>query len=169
MFLIRPLFALVFFLVLVTDTIAGEVTFYLLRHAEKVTTNIEDPDPALTQEGHTRAAWMADYLADKGVSYIFSSNYRRTLETVAPLSKRLDIPIEIYDPHKLPEFAAHLKTMKGVIVVSGHSNTTPELAQLLSGQDMKLMPESEYDRFYEIRIVDHNSEVLVHRSQPPSH
>jgi len=67
---------------------------------------------------------------------------------LAPLSVATGIEIEIYDPLDLPGFAAHLKEMEGVIVISGHSNTTPELTALLSGQETEPMDESEYDRLY---------------------
>jgi len=161
--------AILFVLALPFQAQAGETTYYLLRHAEKITTDINNSDPGLTEQGYQRAAWMTEYLAGKGITRIFSSDYERTLETVAGLSGRLDIPVEIYDPRKLPEVAELFKTMEGVIVVAGHSNTTPALARLISGQDTETMPESEYDRFYEIRLgADGDAEVIIHRSQPSS-
>lgn len=162
-------FVLIFFLALPFEAGAGKATFYLFRHAEKITTDINETDPGLTEKGRLRATWLADYLEDKGVTRIFSSDTVRTLETVADLSAQLGISVEIYDPGTLEQATTMFKTLEGVIVVVGHSNTTPELAKLISGQDTNYMPESEYDRFYEIRMEnDGQTALTVRRSQPPS-
>jgi len=124
---------------------ADDAVYYLFRHAEKTR---EAEDPGLTPEGQARAENLAAYFMDKGVTRIFSSDTRRTRDTVGPLAEILGLEIELYDPRNLEEFAERLKTMDGVIVISGHSNTTPELTALLSGQATEAMPESEYDRLY---------------------
>ena len=56
--------------------------FYLIRHAEKVRTNKSDRDPALNENGIVRALKWKDYFIDKGISKIYSTNYKRTLQTV---------------------------------------------------------------------------------------
>ena len=127
--------------------LAGEVVYYLFRHAEKLA---DSPDPGLTTEGQARAQRLAAMLKDAGVTRIFSSNYKRTKDTVAPLAEATGIEVEIYDPRDLPGFAAELKGMDGVIIVSGHSNTTPELTAFLSGIETQAMEETEYDRLYQV-------------------
>lgn len=136
---------------------AGDTVYYLFRHGEKVA---DVPDPGLTVEGQARAEKLAELLKDAGVTRIFSSDYNRTRETVAPLAAATGIAIEIYDPRDLEGFARDLKGMDGVIVISGHSNTTPELAALISGQETEPMPESEYDRFYMVVLTDDGESVL---------
>ena len=131
--------------------LAGEAVYILFRHAEKM---IDGHDPELSYEGKKRALSISKYLEQAGVSRIFSSDYQRTRETVAPVSAMTGIPIEIYDPRNLEDFAQELKKMSGTIAVSGHSNTTPELAALISGEITKPMPETEYDRLYIIRRTD---------------
>ena len=88
-----------------------------------------------------------------GVTRIFSSDYKRTRDTVGPLSEATGIEIEIYDPRDLPGFAEQLKEMDGVIIISGHSNTTPELTALLTGYETEPMSEHEYDRLYQVIIT----------------
>ena len=51
------------------------------------------PDPGLTQEGRRQAAAAAEALAGRGISLLFASPYRRTLETAAAVAERLDVPI----------------------------------------------------------------------------
>lgn len=130
---------------------AGETVYFLFRHAEKMA---ESPDPGLTEEGQARAENLAAMLKDEGVTRIFSSDYKRTRDTVGPLAAATGIEIEIYDPRDLPGFAEQLKEMDGVIIISGHSNTTPELTAFLSGYETKPMEETEYDRLYMVTFYD---------------
>ena len=127
---------------------AGEAIYYLFRHAEKVAGSENPRDPDLTETGIARAENLAELLGDKGVTHIYSSDYIRTRDSVAPLSAATGVEIQIYDPRDLPGFAAQLKDIEGVIIISGHSNTTPELTALLSGHETEPMEESEYDRLY---------------------
>ncbi len=133
------------------ETQAAEAVFYVVRHAEKVVEE-GNSDPGLTDQGHERARHVAHMLAAKGVTRILSSDFRRTRDTARPLAELTGIEVELYDPRDLEGLAGKLKAMTGVIAVIGHSNTTPELAALLSGTAVEPMDESVYDRFYEVRL-----------------
>ena len=122
---------------------------YLFRHAEKTT---ESPDPGLTAPGQQRARKLADFLSQHGIEAIYSSNYRRTRETVLPLGEETGLVIELYDPRDLESLAQRLRTAAQNAAVVGHSNTTPELAALVSGLPTEAMEETEYDRLYEITL-----------------
>lgn len=125
--------------------LAHEAVYFLFRHAEKST---EGADPGLTEHGKERARAIGSHLQRAGVTRIFSSDYNRTRETVEPLSKATGIEIEFYDPRDLEGFARQLMGMSGTIAVSGHSNTTPELATLISGKTTELMTETDYGKLY---------------------
>lgn len=129
---------------------------YLVRHAEKQTGT--GKDPALTEKGHVRAANLIRYLKSKNISAVYSTNYKRTLQTAEPLAKMLDIKIKIYDPRKLEAFAGKLKAGSGNALVVGHSNTTPELVILLGGDDHGKIDESEYERVYLLQINGDNAQ-----------
>ena len=144
--LIVPILLFIFALIAAPAS-AGSAVYYLFRHAEKVA---DVKDPGLTGEGKARARYLVEFFKDKGVTDIFSSDYIRTRETVAPLSEATGIPVEIYDPRDLEGFASQLRELEGVIVISGHSNTTPELTALLTGQETEPMDESEHDRLYQV-------------------
>lgn len=130
----------------VTDPAADTASpvIILVRHAEKADDDPRDPD--LTPEGRARATALAALLTDAGVTRILSSDYRRTRETARPLAEHVGLDVELYDPRDLDGLAAELRQATGVVVVVGHSNTTPELAGLLGAGDTASMPESEYDR-----------------------
>ena len=128
-------------------TIANEI--FLVRHAEKQTGN----DPSLTPEGRERATTLARILGDKGLTHIHSTNYRRTIETAAPIAAQTGLEIEQYDPRDLASFADELRAAPGIHLVVGHSNTTPQLAEALGGEPGSPIDEqSEYDRLYVISL-----------------
>jgi probable phosphoglycerate mutase len=123
---------------------------FLVRHAEKVP---EAEDPELSQAGEQRAQALAGLLRDAGIGAVFSTDYRRTRDTAAPLASALGLYITIYDPARLSDLAAELNQRCGRCLVIGHSNTTPELVGLLGGEPGAPIDEaSEYDRLYVVSI-----------------
>lgn len=129
---------------------------YLIRHAEKsIAGPSDDPtDPHLSSQGVKRAGDLVRLLGEAGVTSIFSTDYRRTIETVDPLAKHLNLEVQNYDPHDLSGFAEMLKSSAARHVVSGHSNTTPVLVELLGGEPGPAIDEErEYDRLY-ILVID---------------
>ena len=122
---------------------------YLVRHAEKADTG---KDPELSDLGKERAEDLSRFLKDAGITNIWTTDYKRTRETVAPIAARTRVKVEVYDPSKLGEFATKLKSIPGRHLVVGHSNTTPGLVQALGGDPGPPMPDSEYDRFYIVTL-----------------
>lgn len=122
---------------------------YLVRHAEKLT----GKDPSLTNAGKERAETLAQFMSDKELTHIHSTNYKRTLETAAPVAAQTDIEIQIYDPSNLETFAGVLQSTPGIHLVVGHSNTTPQLARALGADPgSEIDEQSEYDRLYVIHL-----------------
>ncbi len=122
----------------------GGLTAYLVRHAEKA----EGKDPALTEAGQERAEVLSERLNAAGITAIYSTDYRRTQQTAAPLAKRLEIPIQSYNPRDLQGLVDRLRQSSGTVLIVGHSNTTPELVALLGGDPGAGMTEKTYDRLY---------------------
>ncbi|MDH3744504.1 MAG: histidine phosphatase family protein [Acidobacteriota bacterium] len=152
-----------FLLILVTASlgtfaaspVSGEepTIVYLVRHAERMSPAPADApqDPPLTETGWRRATRLAEVLQDAGVERILSSDLRRTRSTATPLAERLGLEIELYDPGRLEELAVRLGQSGQVILVSGHSNTTPELVRLLGGNPGRPIHEAtEFDRLYAV-------------------
>lgn len=122
-------------------------TVFLLRHAEKADDGTSDP--LLTEAGRERSAALADLLEDAGITGIYSTDYKRTRQSVEPLAQRLGLTLNLYDPRRLSDTAELLKTLPGRYVVSGHSNTTPELVRLIGGEPgAPIVEAGENDRLY---------------------
>ncbi len=109
-------------------------TFILIRHAEKVIDGSKNP--ALTQQGETRAQHLLEMFTKADVTAIYSTNYKRTRMTVAPLAKHKELEIQTYQWKNPKEWLSTIleNNAGGTVVISGHSNTTPVLANLLIGK-----------------------------------
>jgi broad specificity phosphatase PhoE len=124
----------------------------LVRHAEKATEGGDDP--ALTPAGQQRAEALVQVAQNAGVSAIYATRFRRTRETAQPLAARLGIPITVGEvirggnQAQAAEQARELlsKHRGQVVLVVGHSNTLPLLAEALTGMPIQPIPDSEYDR-----------------------
>lgn len=141
-------------------------TIYLVRHAEKVTDGgamlVEDPkDPPLTPAGEARAEALAELLKDAGITQVWSTNYKRTRNTAAPLHKALGLEVMLYNPSDLQGFAETLKAQPNEIaLVVGHSNTTPALVEALGGDGgIPIDEKAEYDRLYVVSLSSGASEI----------
>ncbi|RLA02671.1 MAG: histidine phosphatase family protein [Gammaproteobacteria bacterium] len=137
---------------------------FLVRHAEKVADGSKDPE--LTNIGKHRAERLAQILKAKNITKIFSSNYKRTMETARPLAELLGLDIQPYDPRDLQQFALKLKAESANMLVVGHSNTTPALVQFLGGDSHGPMDESEYDRLYHLQVDGKNIQTNLLTFKP---
>jgi broad specificity phosphatase PhoE len=128
-------------------------TVILVRHAEK---KIEpnNPDPDLAPEGVERAQEIARVFCDAGVNAIYATQFKRTQQTVKPLSDRTGVPVSLLDANQTDELVNRIKTsLRGkTIFIAGHNNTVPAIVSTLSGESYPLIPESEYDNLFIVTI-----------------
>jgi 2,3-bisphosphoglycerate-dependent phosphoglycerate mutase len=129
-----------------------EVTIILVRHAEKADTT--SPDPELSDAGKERAQRLVKKIGKYRPGAFYSTDYKRTRDTVTPLAAKRKKDVKIYDARKPKELIDEI--MKGKIkryVVAGHSNTVPGLANLIAKKEMfKNLEDSEYTIIWLIRM-----------------
>lgn len=111
-------------------------TFYLIRHAEKVRTDKSDKDPKLNKYGMLRAIKWQEYFSDKNISKIYSTNYKRTLETVKPIQESSDIIPIIYSPSDIDYKNFIMSNKIEVVLIVGHSNTIPDFVNGLISENV---------------------------------
>ena len=114
-------------------------TIYLVRHAEKQTAV---SDPPLTVCGEERAVALQDFLSDIPIDAVYSTDFKRTQGTAAPVANAKGLNIESYDPQALEAIKRVLMAKQQDALVIGHSNTTAVLAGMLIGEDMGAFDES---------------------------
>ncbi len=141
----------------------------VFRHAEKAAD--QGRDPSLTEAGQQRAETLLDVAGDAGVTAIFSSQFKRTQETVAPLAEHLGITVttlEISGANMATYPATLAKTIltqhRGeTVAVVNHSNTVPLIVEALGGVPMDEITEEEYDD-YVIVIIPASGPVRTIRA-----
>jgi phosphohistidine phosphatase SixA len=128
-------------------------TYYLIRHAEKDRSNASNYNPELTEAGQKRAQGWATVFKDVELDAIYSTNYLRTQQTATPTAKLKGLTIQNYDPHNL-DITQFVETTKGKsVLIVGHSNTTPGLANALLGEKKyQLMEDTNNAGLYIVTI-----------------
>ena len=132
-------------------------TIIFVRHAEK-DLSVKD-DPELTEDGQRRAFELTRQMKDAdvvaGIDAIYSTPFKRNVATVEPLSKLLELPINLYDKN---DYESVLETIldnhKGkIILVVGHSDTLANLmAELGASKSVPTIADNEYDNIYIVSI-----------------
>lgn len=130
-------------------------TFYLIRHAEKNRSNVEDNDSELNQKGLGRAMHWAEILDEVDLDAIYSTNYNRTSMTAAPTSVKKNIDVQYYDPRIIDIAQFKADNLNKNVLVVGHSNTTPEFVNLLIEEDKYTdIDDGENGTLFIVQIVN---------------
>jgi|GEM_PF-4579473 len=73
-------------------------TVYFIRHAEPDKTKFDDEfNCPLTPKGQADCARVTGFLHDKAIDIVFSSPYKRTVDTVKPFADYAKLKINIVD------------------------------------------------------------------------
>lgn len=145
-----------------TDTDAEITTYYLIRHAEKDRTDPENKDPVLTEEGLARAERWRNYFDTIQLDAVYSTNYKRTLSTARPTADSKGLAIKEYEIDYVFSSAFREDTKGKKVLVVGHSNTTPPLAnELLGSQRFADMKDNDNSSLYVVSFKDSIADVEV--------
>ena len=150
----RPLFVIIVLgFCFAVPTAAQKKTIILVRHAEKADSS---QDPELSAEGKQRAERLAKVVSKYKPGAIYSTDFKRTRDTAAPIAARRKLQVETYDPGKHKELVdSMMKSKTKRFLVVGHSNTVPGLANLLGKKELfKNLDDSEYGAIWVVRIKD---------------
>ena len=130
---------------------AAETTIFIVRHAEKM--DGAEKDPPLSIDGSERARVLRDMLRSVDVHALYSTNMKRTRDTLAPIARDRKLEISLYDYQNLAALAKELRERKDQnIVVSGHTNTVPGLIRALGVErDIELV-DADYDNLFVITV-----------------
>jgi len=123
----------------------------VLRHAERV--EYESSDGVLSSAGEERARALARVLADAGVTAVYISERKRTMQTADPLIQALRITPTAVGGATPEQVNATLKLVRerdkdGIVVIVGHSDSVPLFLKALGySGDAKIGPREHDDLF----------------------
>jgi len=135
---------------------------FLVRHGETCTEQGRNPE--LSALGKERAQELSRVLMEVDLDLIYSTPFNRTEGTAAPVavSQDLEVTQTPVSSGFLANLAQEIKASSATsILVSGHSNTTPALINLLIGTELEDLTEFDFDRLYVVRMHADGTGSLV--------
>jgi phosphohistidine phosphatase SixA len=145
-----------------TSGVKGVVTtFILVRHAEKGNDGTEDPD--LKPEGEERVKRLGQLLSETKLDAIYSTQYKRVRYTVEPVAAAKGLQVLPYEVFKAEDIETMLKKYPGgTILIGGHSNNIPWIANLLTGkEDHKTYDDTNYSTILVVTVVEKGKSASV--------
>ena len=147
---------------------AQAATVILVRHAEKAA---PDGDPPLSAAGYVRAGALVAAVADLPVCVIITSEFRRTIETAAPVATaRGVVPVIVAarggaDSNAVATARALRAAPAGsTALVVGHSNTLGPIIAALGGPRLPDLCDGEYATLFVLELPPRASPRLARAS-----
>lgn len=140
-------------------------TLIVVRHAEKE----KGDDPGLTPDGKERAMELATIAEAQGVDVVFTSQYKRTVDTGKASSTKLGIPITQFEINR-NNFTDYPSILASIIkddyvgsdaLVVTHSNIFMPIVNQFVDSEMAEVSESEYDRIATIYMTESDTTVII--------
>ena len=142
---------------------AESPAIFLVRHAERAAISGHVPsDTGLSDAGHARAEALAQALKDAQITAIYTSEYKRTKETAAPLAQSLGIRPEVIPGDDVRSLVKRLKASRGNVLVVGHSNTLPQIISALGVSARVTVAESDYDNLFLVLLTPEPRLIRLH-------
>lgn len=127
-------------------------TYYFIRHAEKVD-NSQNPD--LSEKGLKRAELWNKIFSEISFDKIYSTDYKRTIQTASPTVTAKKIQIKLYNPKTLNIESFKKETLGKKVLIVGHSNTTPKLVNQMINQKIYAdIEDGTFGNLYMVTVVD---------------
>jgi broad specificity phosphatase PhoE len=126
----------------------------LVRHAEKASGDPNERDPELAPKSRERAARLATLFGKTAISRLVATEYKRTQQTLTPLSERVSKPVEVRSAAQTNDLVRELRDAPpgSITIVATHSNVVPTIVRELGGGPLRdvgadgMLPETEYAR-----------------------
>ena len=147
---------------------AGQIVF-VVRHAERAPAPAGQPaapahgmlgeDPPLSAAGEQRAARLATMLASAGIRHVFTSEYKRTRQTAAPLAEKLKLTPVMAAAKDPDPLIAQARRAQG----NAHCRpfgTVPELLKKLGVTEPIAIGDNDYDDLF-IVVRSRSGEVSL--------
>ncbi len=140
---------------------AQDFSVFVVRHAEKT---VETSNPSLSEKGVIRAKVLAEMLSKSNLEAVYSTPFKRTEQTVAPLASALNLSVQNYPAGGGEALAEQLKQAGQSALVVGHSNTVPAIVRAL-GIEVENLTEKDYGDLFIVQF--HNGQAQLIRLMIP--
>lgn len=147
-------------------------TVVIVRHGEKVD---ESADAPLSDAGKARAEALARSLSDARLAAVITTPLQRTRQTGEPAAAAAGVAVTVVSLEgggaahvaRVTE-AVRAQPADGMVLVVGHSNTAPAIAQALGDPAPEALRDCDYDRLTVIQLGSGAAKVVRGRYGEPS-
>jgi len=103
-------------------------------------------------------------LKDVGISSIYTTQFKRTIQTGAPLADLLKIKLLAYEQTDVDGVVKEIrqKHPKEVVMVVGHRSTVPQILKQFGASEPVALGSSEYDSLFILTLPPGQSPTLLH-------
>lgn len=141
-----------------------ETIIYVVRHAEKDLSDTKNNDPDLSKPGKARAEALNDLLKTEKITAVYATNFKRTIQTVAPVAEHNGVSINTYDAKDHSEIARIVKSqlVNQKVLVAGHSNTILEIVKAFGVKPpVNKLNDDDYDLIFQIKFDSNGNTSLT--------
>ena len=150
----RYFLIIVFFILQSSFGQSATTTYYFIRHGEKVD-NSKNPD--LSEIGLERSKMWNELFSATTLDAIYSTDYKRTLQTVTPTAISHQINITKYDPKTVDIQTFKKENLGKTVLIVGHSNTIPNFVnQMIDKKVYVKIDDLTFGNLYIVTIIDDN-------------
>lgn len=152
-------------------------TTYLIRHAKAGRRHNwagDDRERPLSAPGRRQAEAIAERLADVGVTSLWSSPYRRCVESLEPLGQRTGLAVaaddRIAEGARCEEAMALLHDAGDGAVLCSHGDVIPDVVEALlrRGANLKGEPDWRKASIWLLELGADGTVLTVHAEPPPT-
>lgn len=147
-------------------------TIYFVRHAER--SNEPAADPVLNEAGIARSQALARMLEKAEIKAIYTSQFRRAIQTAEPLAAQLGITVAPQtmtsspsNPREVSEESLQqiineiYKHSGESLLVIGHTNTIPQVIKMLGGDAVPAIDEQAYDDLFIVTLYEKGKAKVI--------
>jgi broad specificity phosphatase PhoE len=146
---------------------SAQETIFIVRHSDPPSTlNLDEilDETPLSESGQQRAKSLAERLKDAGITAIYATQARRTVETAEPLAKALGVQIRTHSYEDTDGLMGLVRAENGKarVLIVGHWSTIPEILKALGYPNEVKIERSAYDNLFVVVPRGEQSPVVLH-------
>jgi broad specificity phosphatase PhoE len=126
---------------------AAQEVVYVVRHADQIA-DVEDPP--LSERGRERARMLREFFRDAGLTAVYATDLRRTMETGAMVTEPLGFEVTPVPGDSLGSLVARVQREQphGRVLIVGHSNTVPRVLEQFGYPNEITIDHDEFDNLF---------------------
>lgn len=164
---IRLLVGLAAGILVFSQSVNAQEVIYIVRHSDPPSTlNLDEilDETPLSEPGQQRAKMLAERLKDAGITAVFATQARRTVETAEPLAKARGLKIRVHSYEDSAGLVRLLRLENGKdrVLIAGHWSTIPVILKALGYPEEVKIERSAYDNLFVVVPRGNQAPTVLH-------